>query len=202
MGEATMPKTALISTRRVTGVFLAALLQAGFIWALVEGLDIKLSTVLPPIAVFIPKPVVAPPPAPPLPRDYRPPQVLPVAPTVVIEEPRGDTALTPNDPRPPQAGPAERSPVGLMATHTTPPYPALDARLGNQGTVLLRLVIGPDGAVRAASVVRSSGFAGLDQAAIAWVVVHWRYRPAERGGAAVESAANVAVSFNLKNGGN
>lgn len=208
MGEAIMPKTANALgnrlSRRATGLLLAGLLQAGFVWALVEGLDIKLTNTLTPyIDVFIPKPAVKPPPQPVDTRERLPDEVNVPKPTLDIAEPRGGgTALTVFTPHPSQPGPVERGPVSLMATHTTPPYPPLDARLGNQGTVVLRLIIGPDGLVKAASVVRSSGFVGLDQAAEAWVMAHWRYQPAQRGGAAVESAANVAVTFNLRNGAN
>jgi len=205
MGEAIMPKTAIANrmSRRATGLCLAALLQAGLIWALVAGLDIKLTNALPdPVEAFFAKPAVKPPPQPVDTRERLPEPVVVTQPTVVIDDQRRDTALTVAPPHPSQPGPVERGPVSLMATHTTPPYPPLDARLGNQGTVVLRLVIGPDGLVKAASVVRSSGFAGLDQAAQAWVVAHWRYQPAQRGGGAVESAANVAVTFNLKTGAN
>ena len=205
MGEAIMPKTAIANrmSRRATGLCLAALLQAGLIWALVAGLDIKLSTTFTPyIDVFIPKPAVKAPPPPVDTRERLPDEVTVPKPTFESGETPRDTALSGFTAHPAQPGPVERGPVSLMATHTTPPYPPLDARLGNQGTVVLRLVIGPDGQVKAARVVRSSGFAGLDQAAQTWVVAHWRYQPAQRGGGAVESAANVAVTFNLRNGGN
>ncbi|MDR3528079.1 MAG: energy transducer TonB [Rhizomicrobium sp.] len=199
-----MLKTAPVFTAaRGAGLFLAALLQTGFIWALVEGLDIKLTALLPPpIDVFIAKPVPRPPPQPVNTRDVLPEPVTAPKPTVDVAEPGRDTALTLTPPRPTPPGPVERGPVGLMATHTTPPYPPMEARLGNEGTVLLRLIVGPDGLVKAASVIRSSGYVGLDRAAQAWVMAHWRYQPAQRGGTAVESAANVAVSFNLRNGGN
>jgi protein TonB len=205
MGEAIMPKTAIGNrmSRRATGLCLAALLQAGLIWALVAGLDIKLTNALPgPVEAFFAKPAVKPPPQPVDTQERLPEEVTVPKPTFEIGETPRDTALSVFPARPAQPGPVERGAVSLMATHTTPPYPPLDARLGNQGTVVLRLIIGTDGFVKAASVVRSSGFAGLDQAAQAWVVAHWRYQPAQRGGGTVESAANVAVTFNLRNGGN
>jgi periplasmic protein TonB len=89
----------------------------------------------------------------------------------------------------------------VAATHTIPPYPAMDLRLGNEGTVLLRLIVGPDGRVVEAHVIRTSGFASLDRAAQAWVIGHWRYQPAVRGGGAAASAVDVAVKFSLKNAG-
>lgn len=200
-----MPKTAQASpgrlSSRATGILLAALLQAAFVYALVEGLDIKVVQIIrDPVTAFFPKDQTNhPPPPQPLVVERLPVEVFVPKPSLDFSEPRDTAPNTISDTRPPQPGPVERGPVGLMATHTIPPYPALDARLGNQGTVLLHLVVGADGRVRTAEVVRSSGFAGLDQAAQAWVVAHWRYQPALRGGAAVESATNVAVTFNLRN---
>ena len=77
----------------------------------------------------------------------------------------------------------------------------MDARLGNQGIVVLRLQIGPEGGVLNAKVLRSSGAEGLDRAALSWVIAHWRYQPAVRDGAAVPSAVDVAVKFNLRTAG-
>lgn len=203
-----MPKTAFASNRRFSnravGILLAALLQAGFVYALVEGLDIdSVVQMIPgPVTAFFPKDPTKPLPPPSPTVERLPVDVFVPKPDFAIEGPARDTAPTNfSDLRTPPSGPADYGPVSLMATHTIPPYPALDARFGNQGTVLLHLVIGSDGRVRAAEIIRSSGFAGLDQAAQAWVVGHWRYQPALKGGNAVESAANVAVTFNLKNAG-
>ena len=89
---------------------------------------------------------------------------------------------------------------GLMATHTIPGYPTLDRRLNHEGTVVLALSIGADGSVNDAKVATSSGYDGLDQAAIAWVKAHWRYKPATKGGVAIPSSLNAAVRFKLTQG--
>jgi TonB family C-terminal domain len=194
------PKTENGVPARLAGVLFAAVLQAGFVYALVAGLDIKLGTVFQgPIEITMPKKIVdaAPPPAAP---DRQPDKVLAVTPAVEVETPRGDTALVVLDSKPGPAapGPADRGPVGVAPTHTIPPYPALEARLGAEGTVTLRLVIGADGRVKAAQIVQTSGAEGLDWAAVAWVMAHWRYQPALKDGKPVDSAANVAVTFQLK----
>ncbi|HTQ15108.1 MAG TPA: energy transducer TonB [Rhizomicrobium sp.] len=88
----------------------------------------------------------------------------------------------------------------IAATHTIPSYPALDRRLGHEGTVLLAIWIGVDGNVSQATVARSSGFPGLDQAAIDWVKAHWRYKPATKNGAAVPSSTQASVAFRLVQG--
>jgi protein TonB len=89
---------------------------------------------------------------------------------------------------------------GLVATHTIPGYPTLDRRLNHEGTVTLALSIGADGSVNDAKVATSSGYDGLDQAAIAWVKAHWRYKPATKGGVAIPSSLNAAVRFKLTQG--
>jgi protein TonB len=86
----------------------------------------------------------------------------------------------------------------LFATHTTPDYPPLSRRLGEQGTLRLKLSITPQGAVADAMVVNSSGHPRLDEAAVDWVKTHWRYQPAMRGPTAVPSTADAVVTFKLQ----
>ena len=126
-----------------------------------------------------------------------------IKPTIIFDSgDDGGTAINPNNTdtgyRP---GPADHGPVSIARTHTVPPYPALYARLGNQGTVTLRLTISAQGVVTDAVVIRSSGTEGLDEVARMWVLQHWRYQPAIRGGAAAPGAVTVGVEFNLKNAG-
>ena len=85
----------------------------------------------------------------------------------------------------------------IAATHTIPSYPALDRRLDHEGTVLLAVTIGADGNVSDASVLKSSGYDGLDAAAVAWVKEHWRYKPAMHNGNAVAATARAEVTFRL-----
>ena len=193
-------------SKRAVGLLAAGLLQAGMVWALIEGLDVKLlPTISGPVHVIFDRTPVKPPPVPPQQRTVTPPPVyVPVPPIEIVGGDAGDgTAITPTTTQlqPLQAGPNDHGPMSLMATHTIPPYPPMDARLGNQGIVFLRLQIGPDGSVLNAKVLRSSGAEGLDRAALSWVAAHWRYQPAIRGGVAVPSAVDVAVKFDLKNAG-
>jgi protein TonB len=85
----------------------------------------------------------------------------------------------------------------IMGTHTTPDYPALDARFGHEGNVLLKLTIDEWGAVVAAQVERSSGYDSLDRAAASWVKSHWLYHPATRAGDPIPATAEVTVTFRL-----
>lgn len=85
----------------------------------------------------------------------------------------------------------------IMGTHTTPDYPALDARLGHEGNVLLKLSIDAWGAVVDAQVERSSGYDSLDRAAASWVKSHWLYHPATHAGDPIPSTTEVTVTFHL-----
>jgi protein TonB len=101
----------------------------------------------------------------------------------------------------PPAPPGPTPASGITRTHTIPPYPPTSLRLGEQGTVQLRIDIATDGSVSDASVVESSGSSTLDEAAVAWVKDHWRYKPATEEGHAVSSTVEAAVVFNLKHAG-
>ncbi len=58
---------------------------------------------------------------------------------------------------------------------TADDYPLLSTALNEQGLVALDLVIGPDGKVAEAKVEKSSGFARLDDAALAAAKARWLY---------------------------
>jgi protein TonB len=78
-----------------------------------------------------------------------------------------------------------------------PDYPEQAQRLRQQGTVLLRLHIGSDGAVVRIETLRSSGVAALDEAARA-ALTQWRFLPAEAAGQPVPSYRDQPVNFVLE----
>jgi periplasmic protein TonB len=119
-------------------------------------------------------------------------------------QPITDTTTQPLPPQPVHdqvASIPDTAATGITGTHSSPAYPLLDRRLGHEGTVTLRLDIAPDGTVTGARVIKSSGYAGLDEAAVSWVIAHWRYKPATHTGAAVPSETNAAVMFSLRTSG-
>ncbi|MEI6759575.1 MAG: TonB family protein [Betaproteobacteria bacterium] len=59
-------------------------------------------------------------------------------------------------------------------------YPELSQRLGEQGRVVVRILIAADGSAQRAEISRSSGFERLDKSALTWVL-RWRYQPGRRG---------------------
>jgi protein TonB len=145
-----------------------------------------------------------PPPTPPI-IERPPPLAVSPVPTVVVPPPPGPRNVI-ADPDTPPAVPGEAVPAIIseippragQSTQTGPIYPAISRRLGEEGSVRLRLTIGTDGSVIDASVVGSSGFQRLDEAAIRWVRRNWRYEPATRGDMPIEATAETTLTFRLE----
>lgn len=77
-----------------------------------------------------------------------------------------------------------------------PKYPPISRRLGEEGKVLLRVKVAPDGSATAVELERSSSHERLDEAA-RQVVAHWRFVPAKRGDVAIEASVIVPIVFRL-----
>jgi protein TonB len=98
------------------------------------------------------------------------------------------------------AGPASTAKLELPSSSANylnnpkPVYPRRSERLGEQGVVLLSVVVAADGRVREASVKSSSGFERLDQAARE-AVLAWTFVPGRRNGLAVEMSVDVPIRF-------
>jgi protein TonB len=73
--------------------------------------------------------------------------------------------------------------------------PLVARRLGQEGLVLLDVLVAPDGSAADVQVRRSSGFPLLDQSAASTVRQRWRCVPARRGGTPVESRVTVPIRF-------
>ncbi|MGE4399659.1 MAG: TonB family protein [Campylobacterales bacterium] len=80
-----------------------------------------------------------------------------------------------------------------------PSYPSISRRLGETGTVHLRVYVMPDGTVGQVSLYKSCGFPRLDDCALS-TVKKWRFSPAKKGNLAVASWVNVPVDFKLEKG--
>lgn len=155
-----------------------------------------------------PKKVVkrTPPPAPrPVARPEPAPAPTPTAPAGVTEpqppapplaEP---VAAVPAPPAPPPAPPRVELPSSDAAylQNPKPPYPPLSKRLGEQGKVVLRVLIGADGRAQDAQVKQSSGYERLDRTARE-TVLKWRYVPGKRGGVAETMWFDVPINFVLE----
>ncbi|MEO7108363.1 MAG: energy transducer TonB, partial [Rhodoferax sp.] len=78
-----------------------------------------------------------------------------------------------------------------------PRYPPISKRMGEQGKVVIRTLIGADGIAKEASIHTSSGFDRLDQTALA-TAMKWRYAPGKRAGVAEAVWFNVPFTFVLE----
>lgn len=78
-----------------------------------------------------------------------------------------------------------------------PAYPAISKRFGEQGKVVVRVLIGADGLAHQAEIRQSSGFERLDKAALA-TVLSWRYVPGKRDGLAQTMWFEVPINFILE----
>jgi len=77
-----------------------------------------------------------------------------------------------------------------------PSYSEKARQAKREGTVMLNVIIGPDGRVHHAAVTRSVGM-GLDEDAIE-KVMSWRFTPASLCGKPVAVEVSVEITFNLK----
>jgi protein TonB len=77
-----------------------------------------------------------------------------------------------------------------------PLYPAVSRRNGEQGRVVLRVLVGPGGAAEQVQVLTSSGFPRLDDSARE-AVRRWRFVPAKRGNEAVQAWVRIPIPFVL-----
>jgi protein TonB len=132
--------------------------------------------------------------------------------------PTAATTIAPAPPAPPAAtAPAAATPAGTAGGTPTgggdsvvppsykaaylqnpaPRYPAAARRNGEEGTVLLRVLVTPDGKAAKVDVDRTSGSTVLDAAA-ADAVSRWRFVPARRGADPVEAWVVVPMVFRLE----
>ncbi|MCX7897724.1 MAG: energy transducer TonB [Rhodocyclaceae bacterium] len=78
-----------------------------------------------------------------------------------------------------------------------PLYPPASRRLGEEGRVVLRVHVLPDGRPESIEIKTSSGYPRLDAAARA-AVEKWRFIPARRGDEAIAAWVLVPIVFNLE----
>ena len=77
-----------------------------------------------------------------------------------------------------------------------PPYPRMSRRMGEQGTVLVRVYINTEGRAETAEIRTSSGYSRLDEAALE-TVKRWRYVPGKPAGVPEAMWFNVPIRFVL-----
>jgi periplasmic protein TonB len=159
-----------------------------------------------------PRPEAKPPAEPPKPKPVvkprpKPPEPLPIV-TAPVEAPSPSPVLAPPPPPPPPPEPAPvvvAPPVIVTAPifaadyldNPSPTYPALSRRNGEQGRVVLRVLVNPGGRADDVQIRTSSGYSRLDQAARD-TVRGWRFVPAKRGDEPVAAWVLIPISFRLE----
>lgn len=79
-----------------------------------------------------------------------------------------------------------------------PYYPSFSKRAGEQGEVVVRLIIDEAGIVEEVALLRSSGFPRLDRAA-SEIGKRYRFKPYSVNGNPARISTNLLIKFNLKN---
>jgi periplasmic protein TonB len=168
---------------------------------------------MPLIVDLLPAPQIDQPQAKPLPvvkpEPVRRPQPAAKTPTPVLE------TTTSSEPAPaapvatpPEVKPAPPTPPAAPAIsdarfdadylrNPSPPYPPLSRRMGEEGKVILRVSVNPQGSADAVEVRTSSGSSRLDESALK-TVRNWKFIPAKRGDTAVQSWVLVPIIFKLE----
>lgn len=77
-----------------------------------------------------------------------------------------------------------------------PPYPRMSKRMGEQGTVIIRVLINEKGHPEKAEIRSSSGYTRLDEAAME-TLMKWRFVAGTRNGVAESMWFNVPIRFVL-----
>ena len=130
--------------------------------------------------------------------------VLPDVPTdLEFEQPDVITGPPPDVPFIPDP-PVAQPPAQIVGVRPDPRHPlskpeysARMIREGNEGTIEVEVYVMPNGRVADARVVKSTGFAELDLAAIAEAKRNWRLLPATRDGVPYAQWHKLRVTFKL-----
>ncbi|GIK23615.1 MAG: hypothetical protein BroJett005_30290 [Ignavibacteriota bacterium] len=203
------PRTPRLS-RAGLGFVLA--LHALVFWLLLRANVITLPEQLAVLTVSLVKPAEETKPQP----DVTPPRLQPVKPRpappqppVQLAVPEASPAPSPVvvPPAPAPVPPVAAPPAFVQATqprfdadyfdNPKPPYPPLSRRMGEQGRVVLRVHVTPDGAAGEVLLATSSGSPRLDESALA-TVRRWKFVPARRGTDAVAAWVLIPIAFTLK----
>lgn len=177
------------------------------------------------LITLTPEPVPQPKPRPPPPKPKVVPVVKPTPkpkPRPIIKPKPSPQAITEATPPPPPPKPSSEppseavvsAPAAAAAPAPTarpkivtgvayinaprPVYPALDARMGNEGTVTLRVLINARGRAEKVEIQKSSGSMRMDEAARS-AVLRASFRPYLEDGKAIPVYAIVPINFTLSN---
>lgn len=198
---------------KLAGLLLVLALHAAALWGLwqhrllpgpQEAMTLFANVIVPPA----PKAEALPMPDPPKPRavaQLQPRQVVAAAPVlspaeyVAAPPPLAPVVEVPPAPLPKPVGPVTLdSELSVSCPdRAAPGYPPLSRRMGEAGIAVVRVELDEQGHVSSARIATGSGFARLDEAALA-AVKTWRCNPAQRNGQAVRAVALQPFKFVLQ----
>lgn len=144
----------------------------------------------PPLVRHIPTPVAVRPVVPPQQAESQPAPQPPAPPA-----PSSPASPAPDQPMPPEVLPPSYHADYLA--NPAPLYPPFSRRLGEEGTVRLKVHVAPDGRPLEIVLAESSGHPRLDRAAED-AVAGWRFVPARLGDTPVAGWVLVPISFTLR----
>lgn len=130
-------------------------------------------------------------------------QVVQEVPQEVVQETKAANiempkAVAKEEPKPAEPEPVVEPPRFGVAylNNPAPGYPSMSRRLGEEGRVLLRVLVAKDGKAESVELEQTSGFERLDQSAID-VVKKWSFIPAKKGKETISAYVLVPVKFTL-----
>ena len=88
----------------------------------------------------------------------------------------------------------------ILPVNAQPEYPPAALRAGNEGRVLLAVLVSEKGQAAQVRLLTSSGFKSLDDSATA-AVRSWKFQPAERAGRPTACWVKVPVNFRIDDSG-
>ncbi len=202
--------TGLGGGRKATIFGVIVAFHALLVWALMTSLGTIIVDRLPPIikAEIIEEIADDEEPPPPPPTIETPPPYVP-PPDILIDVPvdapvQTGALVVSSKPAPP---PAPAAKPGIKKApeidpkfkrRFQPEYPPTSRRLGEEGSVVLQVLVGPDGAVKDGKVQKSSGFPRLDEAALKHALRAWRFTPGTEDGTPVATWHSVKVTFKIE----
>ncbi|ANN80373.1 energy transducer TonB [Bordetella flabilis] len=153
----------------------------------------------PPVPAPQPKPKPKPKPRPPVQQAPAPkPVEQPPTPAPPAGAPDGATMTQAPRQGPPRDQPETVSNIEYLGAGPAPVYPAASKRRREEGRVMVLVVVNPQGLVEKATVVSSSGYPRLDEAALD-ALRRVRFKPYTRNGVAYTVQARIPFDFNIRN---
>jgi len=196
------------SSRNTTVLVIIVAFHVLLVWALVNSLS-TIPIELPPMLIQadiieeITQEDEAPPPPPALetPPPYVPPPEFIVDVPVSKAAPKALTVTQSSKPAPPPPKAVVRKAPEIdpkFRRRFQPDYPPTSRRLGEEGSVILQVLVGADGKVQEGKIKTSSGFPRLDEAALKHALRAWRFTPGTEDGAPVTTWHSIKVTFKIE----